>query len=43
LVTLPGLLLQRVTTREPADDQVEVALVSMEELLARETPGADTP
>ncbi|MBC7092832.1 DUF1385 domain-containing protein, partial [Candidatus Bipolaricaulota bacterium] len=23
---LPGLLLQRLTTREPADDQLEVAL-----------------
>ena len=33
---LPGLLLQRLTTREPSDDQVEVAIRAMDEALARE-------
>lgn len=29
----PGLLLQRLTTREPADDQIEVAVRALEEVL----------
>jgi uncharacterized protein YqhQ len=33
---LPGLLLQRLTTRAPSDDQVEVAIRAMDEALARE-------
>ena len=33
---LPGLLLQRLTTREPSDDQVEVAIRAMDEALSRE-------
>ena len=33
---LPGMLLQRLTTREPSDDQVEVAIKAMDEALARE-------
>jgi uncharacterized protein YqhQ len=32
----PGLLLQRVTTQPPSDDQVEVALAALEAVLARE-------
>ena len=32
----PGLLLQRLTTREPSDDQIEVAIRAMTEALARE-------
>lgn len=32
----PGLLLQRLTTREPSDDQIEVAIRAMDEALARE-------
>ena len=32
----PGLLLQRITTQEPDDEQVEVALVSLKAALARE-------
>jgi uncharacterized protein YqhQ len=36
IVTYPGKLLQRITTREPADDQLEVALASLAELLRRE-------
>jgi uncharacterized protein YqhQ len=29
----PGLLLQRLTTREPDDDQIEVAIRALEEVL----------
>jgi uncharacterized protein YqhQ len=32
----PGLLLQRLTTREPDDAQIEVAIRALEELLALE-------
>lgn len=32
----PGLLLQRLTTREPADDQVQVAIAALDAALARE-------
>ena len=32
----PGLLLQLLTTKEPTDDQVEVAIASFEELLRLE-------
>lgn len=32
----PGLLLQRITTREPSDDQIEVAIRAMTEALAME-------
>lgn len=33
---MPGLLLQRLTTREPSDDQLEVAIRAMDEALAME-------
>lgn len=36
ILTAPGLWLQRITTREPDDDQVEVALAAIAELIARE-------
>ena len=32
-LVLPGLLLQRVTTKEPSDDQLEVAIRALEEAL----------
>jgi uncharacterized protein YqhQ len=32
----PGLWLQRITTREPSDDQIEVALKALDEALAME-------
>ncbi len=35
-LSLPGLLMQRLTTREPDDDQIEVALVSLIRTLERE-------
>ncbi len=33
LIVLPGLLLQRITTKKPADDEIEVALFALERLL----------
>ena len=41
LVMLPGLWLQRLTTREPSKDQIQVAIRSLKEVLAMETEGAD--
>ena len=35
-ITYPGLLLQKLTTREPNNKQIEVALVSLKELLKME-------
>ena len=32
----PGLQLQKLTTREPTDDQVEVAMASLKKVLAKE-------
>jgi uncharacterized protein YqhQ len=36
----PGLALQRLVTREPTDDQIEIALASLATALARETAAA---
>jgi uncharacterized protein YqhQ len=36
MLILPGLLLQRLTTRDPSDDQIEVAIRAMDEALAME-------
>lgn len=33
LVMAPGILVQRITTRQPTDDMIEVAIVAMEEAL----------
>jgi uncharacterized protein YqhQ len=43
LMTLlaPGLWLQRLTTREPSDDQVEVSIQALERVLEKE--GAESP
>ena len=43
LMTLlaPGLWLQRLTTREPTDDQVEVSIRALERVLEKER--GDTP
>jgi uncharacterized protein YqhQ len=41
LVMLPGLWLQRLTTREPSEDQIQVAIKSLEEVLAMEADGAN--
>ncbi|MDT8395134.1 MAG: DUF1385 domain-containing protein [bacterium] len=40
LLLLPGLAMQKFTTREPTDDQIEVALVALREALADEGEGA---
>ncbi|EHT4848920.1 DUF1385 domain-containing protein, partial [Listeria monocytogenes] len=37
---VPGLWLQLLTTKEPSDDQVEVAIASFNELLRVEKEGA---
>jgi uncharacterized protein YqhQ len=34
----PGLWIQRITTKEPSDDQLEVAIVALENALGRKTP-----
>jgi len=36
LITLPGLLFQRITTQEPTDDQLEVALTALRQALELE-------
>lgn len=38
---LPGLWLQLLTTKEPTDDQVEIAILSFKELLRKEKETAD--
>jgi uncharacterized protein YqhQ len=43
VVMYPGLQLQRLTTREPSLDQLEVAIASLNAVLAHETPGAYQP
>jgi uncharacterized protein YqhQ len=49
IITLPGLLFQRLTTKEPADDQLEVALsalrkaLELEELKLKSIPVTDVP
>jgi uncharacterized protein YqhQ len=40
VVMYPGLQLQRLTTREPSLDQLEVAIAALNAVLAHETPGA---
>jgi uncharacterized protein YqhQ len=39
----PGLQLQKLTTREPTDDQVEVAMASLKTVLAKEDEAHITP
>lgn len=45
LMLLPGLWLQKLTTREPSDDQLEVALVALKRTLEKEEAwaGGDSP
>jgi len=33
-IMYPGILVQMITTKRPSDDQIEVAIVSMEQALA---------
>jgi uncharacterized protein YqhQ len=39
----PGLQLQKLTTREPTDDMVEVAMASLKQVLAKEDEARITP
>src|SRR4249920_2835087 len=39
-VMWPGLMLQNLTTREPDEEQLAVAIASLERVLEQETPGA---
>src|SRR4051794_13127769 len=41
VILYPGLLVQMITTKEPTDDMIEVAIVSMEQAL--EADGAEIP
>jgi uncharacterized protein YqhQ len=44
-LTYPGILVQKITTRRPTDDMIEVAIVSMEEALSADgeaIPGGST-
>jgi len=43
LVLYPGFLFQKITTREPHDDQVEVAIAAMEAAAWRERIRDDAP
>jgi uncharacterized protein YqhQ len=43
LLVWPGLMLQRLTTRQPDDSQIEVALVALNEALAIEAAPDDAP
>jgi uncharacterized protein YqhQ len=40
LAILPGLWMQKLTTREPSDDQLEVALAALERALHGQSPAA---
>ncbi|HKQ78422.1 MAG TPA: DUF1385 domain-containing protein [Blastocatellia bacterium] len=40
LMTLPGIWMQNLTTREPSDDQLEVAIYALKESLKLEPPSA---
>jgi hypothetical protein len=39
VVLYPGFLFQKITTREPDDDQVEIAIAAMKAAEWREGPG----
>jgi uncharacterized protein YqhQ len=41
--SLPGMWLQKITTREPTDEQLEVALISIRKTLWRERSGEAAP
>lgn len=42
-LTRPGLWMQRITTREPSDQQLEIALVALERALSREQGRSKRP
>jgi len=42
IVSFPGLLLQRITTRIPSEEQLEVAIVALEKVINREIKKEET-
>lgn len=40
---MPGFLFQKITTREPDDDQIEIAIAAMQAAAWRETVGSTVP
>lgn len=42
-LTRPGMWMQRITTREPTDEQLEIALLALERSLAREEGRSRSP
>ena len=42
ILIAPGLWLQRITTREPADDQLEVALVALRRVMGEPPPAIES-
>jgi uncharacterized protein YqhQ len=42
-MSAPGMWLQKITTREPDDQQLEIALISIRKTLWREQMGAGAP
>ncbi len=42
VIMWPGMLVQRITTRQPTDDMIEVAIVSMEEALGADDEAIPT-
>jgi uncharacterized protein YqhQ len=43
LILAPGLLMQRVTTKQPSDDQIEVAIRAFQSVRDAEEASALTP
>lgn len=43
ILSAPGLWMQRITTREPDDDMIEVAITSLKTALIEEFPGFEPP
>ena len=42
-LTRPGMWMQRITTKEPTDDQLEIAVLSLERAMAREEGRSKAP
>ena len=43
LITAPSLALQSLTTRQPDDDQIEIAIAAMQQAQAADADGAESP
>ena len=42
LITAPSLALQSLTTRQPDDDQIEIAIAAMQQAQAADAEGAES-